>query len=35
VLAPIVLIGLAIWWMARKRRPPPPPPQRVEPTLAE
>ena len=35
VLAPIVLIGLAIWWMARKRKAPPPPQQRVEPTLAE
>ena len=35
VLAPIVLVGLGIWWMARRRKSPPPPPPRVEPTLAE
>ena len=44
IIAPFVLLGLLIWWMARRNReaahpyppppPAPPPPARVEPTMA-
>jgi hypothetical protein len=36
ILAPVILVGLLIWWLARRgKTPPAPPPPRVEPTLAE
>ena len=36
ILAPMILLGLLIWWLARRgKTPPAPPPPRVEPTLAQ
>jgi hypothetical protein len=37
VFAPMILIGLAIWWIVRRSRaqPPAPAPARVEPTMAD
>jgi hypothetical protein len=35
VLAPFILLGLLVWWLARRGKAPPAPPPRVEPTLAE
>jgi hypothetical protein len=36
VLAPFILLGLAIWYFARKKKAPPPgPAERIEPKLAE
>jgi uncharacterized SAM-binding protein YcdF (DUF218 family) len=36
ILAPVILVGLLIWWLARRgKAPPAPPPPRVEPTLAQ
>jgi hypothetical protein len=34
ILAPVILLGLLIWWLARRGKTPPAPP-RVEPTLAQ
>lgn len=36
ILAPLILLGLAIWWWGFRKKPAPPaPPVRVEPTMAE
>jgi hypothetical protein len=35
VLAPLILIGLLIWWLAKRKAKPAAPAPRVEPTLAE
>jgi hypothetical protein len=35
ILAPVILVGLLIWWLARRGKTPTAPPPRVEPTLAQ